>query len=247
MSQTAIASPVFWGPPGATATDASLVLWGVGTTRAFRAHWMLAEMRLPYISHRIQSRTGETMTAEYLKLNPRHKIPTLQHGTLCMGESAAIVQYLCERFQTPADFYAPTDPAARAKINEWCYFVMNELDGHTLYVIRRHVGLKHIYGEAPEAVASAKIYFREQIQALESKFPTAGNYLFGEHLSIADMLLATCLDWAVGVDIPLPDPVMAYRERVNRRPAYGVACYRNDPATVPPPEAVLCAVTTRNS
>lgn len=93
MSQVATASPVWWGTPEISAKDASLVLWGVGTTRAFRAHWMLAEMGLPYISHRIQSRTGETMSAEYLKLNPRHKIPTLQHGTLCMGESAAIVQY----------------------------------------------------------------------------------------------------------------------------------------------------------
>jgi glutathione S-transferase len=246
VSQIATASPVWWGPLGTTAEDDSLVLWGVGTTRAFRAHWMLAEMRLPYLSHRIQSRTGETMTTDYLKLNPRHKIPTLQHGTLCMGESAAIVHYLCERFETPADFYAPSDPAQRAKVNEWCYFVMNELDGHTLYVIRRHVGLKHIYGEAPDAVASAKTYFREQIQALEPKFVAARHYLFGENLSIADMLLATCLDWAMGVGIPLPDPVMAYRERITRRPAYGVARYRNDPATVPPPEA-LCAAAIRNT
>ena len=239
MSQIATASPVWWGPPGTTPKDASLVLWGVGTARAFRVHWMLAELGLPYTSHRIQSRTGETMTGEYLKLNPRHKIPTLQHGTLCMGESAAIVHYLGERFETPADFYAPADPAARAKINEWCYFVMNELDGHTLYIIRRHVGLKHIYGEAPEAVASAKIYFREQIQALEPKFGAAGSYLFGEHLSIADILLMTCLDWAVGVEIPLPESVAAYRELVSRRPAYGVAERRNDPTIAPPPEALL--------
>src|ERR1700733_10661306 len=122
----ATVSSAFWGPPGAAATDASLVLWGVGTARALRVHWMLAELGLPYISHRIQSRTGETMTDEYLKLNPRHKIPTLQHGTLCMGESAAIVHYLGERFETPAGFYAPAEPEARAKINEWCYFVMNE-------------------------------------------------------------------------------------------------------------------------
>jgi glutathione S-transferase len=242
VSQVATASPVWWGTPEISAKDASLVLWGVGTTRAFRAHWMLAEMGLPYISHRIQSRTGETMSAEYLKLNPRHKIPTLQHGTLCMGESAAIVQYLSERFETPADFYTPADPAARAKIYEWCYFVMNELDGHTLYVIRRHVGLKHIYGEAPEAVESAKIYFREQIEALEPKFRGAGEYLFGARLSLADILLTTCLDWAVGVDIPLPGSVSAYRERVTSRPAYGVARYRNDPATIPPPEALLCDV-----
>lgn len=245
MSQIVTASPVWWGPPGTTPTDASLVLWGVGTARAFRVHWMLAELGLPYISHRIQSRTGETMTDEYLKLNPRHKIPTLQHGALCMGESAAIVHYLSERFDTPADFYAPADPTARAKINEWCYFVMSELDGHTLYIIRRHVGLKHIYGEAPEAVVSAKIYFREQIQALEPKFGAAGSYLFGEHLSIADILLTTCLDWAAGADIPLPESVAAYRELVSRRPAYGVARDRNDPAVAPPPEALLSDTAAR--
>jgi len=205
---------------------------------------MLAELGLPYISHRIQSRTGETMTSEYLKLNPRHKIPTLQHGSLCMTESAAIVQYLSERFETPAAFYAPTDPAARAKIFEWCYFVMNELDGHTLYVIRRHVGLKHIYGEAPEAVASAKIYFREQIEALEPTFRATERYLFGDHPSIADLLLTTCLDWAFSVEIALPASVMAYRELMSRRPAYATAQLRNDPTIAPPPGALLAADTT---
>lgn len=247
MSQIVTASPVWWGPSGSTPHDASLVLWGVGTARVFRVHWMLAELGLPYISHRIQSRTGETMTDDYLKLNPRHKIPTLQHGALCMGESAAIIHYLCERFECPADFYAPTDPASRAKINEWCYFVMNELDGHTLYVIRRHVGLKHIYGEAPEAVESAKIYFREQIQALEPRFRSAGRYLFGERLSTADVLLTTCLDWAVNVGITLPDSVAAYLEQITRRPAYVVARYRNDPTAVPPPEALLCDIPARES
>jgi glutathione S-transferase len=245
VSHTVKANPVWWGQPGTAPTDASLVLWGVGTARAFRVHWMLAELGLPYISHRIQSRTGETMTDQYLKLNPRHKIPTLQHGTLCMGESAAIVHYLSERFETPADFYAPADPAARAKIHEWCYFVMNELDGHTLYVIRRHVGLKHIYGEAPEAVASAKTYFREQIDALEPSFSAAGSYLFGAQLSIADILLTTCLDWAVGVDIPLPESFAAYLELVSRRAAYGVARDRNDPTFAPPPEALLFDLPAR--
>jgi glutathione S-transferase len=241
----ATVSSAFWGPPGTTQTDASLALWGVGTSRALRVHWMLAELELPYISHRIQSRTGETMTDEYLKLNPRHKIPTLQHGSLCMGESAAIIQYLSERFETSADFYAPTEPAARAKIHEWCYFVINELDGHTLYIIRRHLGLKHIYGEAPEAVASARVYFREQIEAVEPMFRATDHFLFGESLSVADILLVTCLDWAVNVEIALPDSVLAYRERASHRPAYRTAKYRNDPGLAPPPEALVTNIPVR--
>ncbi len=93
MSQTADGSTVLCGPFGTTQADVSLALWGIGSARAFRVHWMLAEFGLPYLSHRIQSRTGETTTPSYLKLNPRHKIPLLRHGSLLVAESAAIIQY----------------------------------------------------------------------------------------------------------------------------------------------------------
>lgn len=239
MTHIANGKAVLWGLPVARQAEVSLALWGIGSTRALRVHWMLAELGLPYISHRIQSGTDETLTPAYLKINPRHKIPTLRHGPLLMTESAAIVQYLSERFETPVGFFAPTDPAQRAKVYEWCYFVMNELDGHTLYVIRRHVGLSHIYGEAPLAVESAKSYFRQQIEALEPSFKLTEAYLFGEEFSVADVLLTTCLDWARDVGIELPASVAGYLERVASRPAYREARRRNDPAFAPPLEARL--------
>lgn len=233
MSLSIDGSTVTWAPPGCTQPDAPLVLWGIGTARTFRAHWMLAELGLGYVSRRIQSRTGETMEPAFLKLNPRHKIPLLQHGDLVVVESAAIIQYLSERFAAPPTIFAPTDAAARARLAEWCYFIMSELDGHTLYVIRRHVGLKHLYGEAPTAVEAARLYFREQLGALEDRFGGIGDYLFGAQLSIADILLTSCLDWAVGYDIALPEPMLAYRARVTDRPAYREARRRNDPGIEP--------------
>ena len=241
MSQAIDGSTVFWGPVGMTPKDVSLALWGIGTARAFRVHWMLAEFSLPYFSHRIQSRTGETMTPEYRKLNPRRKIPLLRHRSRLIAESAAIVQYLSETFEAPRGFYAPRDPGERACVFQWCYFIMTELDGHTLYVIRRHEGLSHIYGEAPTAVESAKIYFREQIEAVAPAIGAATDYLFGTGLSVADILLTSCLDWALSVGIPLPDSVTAYRRRTTGRPAYLEARRRNDPAIVPPPEARVAA------
>jgi glutathione S-transferase len=230
MSLTIDGSTVTWEPPGCIHPETPLVLWGIGTSRTFRAHWMLAELGLPYVSRRIQSRTGETMAPEYLKLHPRHKIPLLQHGDLVMSESAAIIQYLSERFDPPPTVFVPKDAAVRAKLAEWCYFIMTELDGHTLYVIRRHVGLKHLYGEAPVAVEAAREYFQEQLGALENQFSATDAYLFGDRLSVADILLTSCLDWAVGYDIALPASMLAYRDRVTTRPAYHVAKRRNDPA-----------------
>ena len=39
-----------------------LTVWGVGTPRTMRVHWMLLELGLDYECHPIQSRTGETLT-----------------------------------------------------------------------------------------------------------------------------------------------------------------------------------------
>ena len=69
----------------------NLVLWGVGTSRTVRAHWAMHELGLAYETRPIGPRTGETKTAEYTALNPRQKIPLLQDGDFCIGESAAIV------------------------------------------------------------------------------------------------------------------------------------------------------------
>jgi glutathione S-transferase len=59
---------------------------------------MLLELGLDYESYPIQSRAGETLAAEFMRLNPRHKIPVLRHDEFLLTESAAIVQYLSETF-----------------------------------------------------------------------------------------------------------------------------------------------------
>src|SRR5512141_2577802 len=78
----------------AETTNGARVLWGAGSSRTMRAHWMLSELELPYESRPIGSRTGETQTPEYTGLNPSQKMPTLQDGDFVLSESAAIVNYL---------------------------------------------------------------------------------------------------------------------------------------------------------
>jgi glutathione S-transferase len=204
-----------------------LTVWGVGTSRTMRAHWMLLELGLEYECHPIQSRTGETLTDEFKRLNPRHKIPVLRHGSLVVTESAAIIQYLSETFPHATEVYVPGDAVSRARLNEWCYFIMSELDAGSLYVVRRHDGLKQIYGEAPAAVESAKSYFLHNIDAMAARIGGDNTYLFGEQLSVADILLMTCLDWAASCGIPLPETVSHYQQRVALRPAYQAALKKN--------------------
>ncbi|MGA8060475.1 MAG: glutathione S-transferase family protein [Candidatus Binataceae bacterium] len=204
-----------------------LTLWGTGTGRTMRAHWMLLELGLEYEFHPIQARTGETQTEEFRRLNPRHKIPVLRHGQFVLTESAAIIQYLSETFGISKELHVPTDATSRATLNEWCYFIISELDAGSLYVMRRHDNLKHIYGEAPAAIEAAEKYFLHNLEAMAARVESGGPYLLGDRFSAADILLMTCLDWAVSSEIALPDPFSHYRQRVAQRPAYRAALRRN--------------------
>lgn len=205
-----------------------VILWGVGTSRTMRAHWMLLELGVDYRFHPIGPRTGETQNAEFLRLNPRHKIPVLQHGSLVLTESAAIIEYLSETFPN-SQIYRPSDPESFAALSEWCYFIMSELDAASLYMVRRHLDLKGIYGEAPVAVEAAKTYFSHNLEAMAPRIGITSSYLLGGKLSTADILLMTCLEWALAEKLTLPDSVMKYRGRVASRFAYQAALARNFP------------------
>ena len=194
------------------------VLWGVGSARALRVHWALIELGLEYRSERIQSRSGETETPAYRRLNPRGKIPVLEDGGLVLSESAAIVTYLAETYGSGR--LIPVEGAKRAKYFEWISFISMEIDATTLYVLRRHEALTHIYGEAPAANAAARGYFDRMITAAAREIEDGRTYLLGAEFSGADILMTTCLDWALAYDVPLPDPWPAYRERTVARPAH---------------------------
>ncbi len=205
-----------------------LILFGIGTSRTIRAHWALLELGLDYETRPVQSRTGETLTDDFRRLNPRHKIPVLRHKSFVLTESSAIVQYLFETFADPKDFHVPADAQARATLNEWGSFIMTELDAGSLYVVRRHDGLPAVYGEAPTAVESAKNYFSHNLEAMAPRIVRTP-YLCGEKLSSADILLTTCLEWAVITNIGLPPEIDAYRLRLTQRPAFRAALKKNFP------------------
>ena len=207
-------------------SSSDLTLWGAGTVRQLRAHWMLMEMALEYEFVPVYPRSAEIAAAEFLQRNPRRKVPVLRHGALLFTESAAIVQYLSEAFKAPDGVYVPSDAAGRARVNEWCFFAMTELDAHSLYVIRKHVDLKAIYGDAPAAVQASRAYFMDQIGAMAPRIGLDTPFLLGDRLSAADIVLTSCLDWAVSIDIQLPESVAAYHARLLERPAYKAARQR---------------------
>ena len=118
-----------------------LLVWGVGTSRTLRVHWLLAELELAYTTKPIGPRTGETKSTQYTALNPKQKIPLLIHGDLVLSESFAIMKHLRRSFDVLAyDQYQLTEEGL-CRYDEIAAFCLMELDATSLYVIRRHEGL----------------------------------------------------------------------------------------------------------
>lgn len=210
-----------------TAEKPHLILWGAGTPRTLRAHWILHELGLAYERRPIGSRTGETQTPQFTELNPREKIPVLQDGDLTLAESAAIVTYLAEKYGRPTGLIPPAGSPERAAYYEWCFFTMMELDAHTLYVIRRHSALQELYGEAPNAVRAAREGFQKQVRVADQRLALQGPFILGNTFTGADILLTTCLTWADRFELPLAEGLREYMRRTTSREAYRLALVAN--------------------
>ena len=204
-----------------------MILWGATTSRTMRAHWALAELGLTYERRPIEPRTGDTKTPEFTALTARQKIPLLQDGELILTESAAIVTYLSDRYATAETALVPHAAAERAVCLEWLFFVISELDATSLYVMRRHLDLKHIYGEAPAANQAAAAYFTAQMRSVDRALSDGGEFIAGARFSAADIVLSTCLSWAERYGVPISDRAAAYHARLTARPAFALATERN--------------------
>ena len=204
------------------------ILWGVGTPRTMRPHWALHELSLPYECEAISARGGKTKTESFSVLNTRQKIPVLQDGDFTIAESAAIISYLADAYGGDAVRLIPAGRRERAQWLEWSIFICMELDATGLYVIRRHVGLPDIYGEAPAAVEAAKSYFAKQLGSVEQTLNDRRCCLMGDQFTTADILLATCLTWALRFHVPIDENSRAYLDRITAREAYQKALVANE-------------------
>ena len=78
--------------------------WGSGSPFAWRVMLTLEVKGLPYESKLLEFSKGENKSPEYLKLNPRGKVPTLKDGDFVINESLAIMSYLDRKHPEPPLF-----------------------------------------------------------------------------------------------------------------------------------------------
>src|SRR6476646_11145065 len=102
-----------------------LQLYWNSRSRAMRCLWMLEEMGKPYQLIEKSTRPDDLQNAEYLRLNPNARIPTLVDGDLVLWESLAINLYLAQRYEGPMHWSGPEVLGLAA---QWSFWAMLETE-----------------------------------------------------------------------------------------------------------------------
>jgi len=190
-------------------------LYEFAPTRSIRVRWTLQEMDVPFDAVTVNLAANEHHSAEFLKINPAGKLPALVDGDFVLTESIAIVLYLAEKY--PAKKLMPTDLHERAQLYRWLLFTTTELE-QPLWRIARHSNIYPVDKRLPAEIELARGDFLPMAQVVEDHL-RGREFLVGDHVTVADFVLAYTLDWAKLVKLLDGFPVLdAYVERMYARP-----------------------------
>lgn len=196
-----------------------LTVYGCGNTRSSRVLWALEEVGAEYEYVAVDLRAGAGWKPEYLALNPGGKVPTLVDGEMILTESAAICTYIGDRY--PASrLTPPVGSPERAYYDQWCYFVLSELE-QPLWTMAKHIFALPERRRIPAILDTARWEFAVAAKVLATGLGRR-EFIVGDHFTAADILIAHTLTWALAFKLPLEhDRLATYAERLLARPAWG--------------------------
>ena len=168
---------------------------------------------------RVDVRGGEQLQPEYLKLNPKGRVPVLITPEGPLTETGAILEYIGE---TALPQLVPLDPLARAKMREVMYYLASTMHVNHAHMRRAYrwadqqSSFDDMAAKVPETMAASAAYVNDLIE---------GPFLFGEDPTLADFYLYSVARWLRddGVDPAQFPKVVALDEAMRARPSVAKA------------------------
>jgi glutathione S-transferase len=196
-----------------------LTLYYFPQTRATRPRWLLEELGVPYELKRVNLAAGEHKKPEYLKINPNGAVPALVDDGLALFESAAICQYLADKFPEKK-MAPPVGTPARGLYYQWMHYAMAGLEPPALAIFL-HTRMRPEADRIPRVVEEAKPQMTAAISVVERALGSRP-FLLGDDFTAADVMVGSVLGWAaalrlVGDEFPT---TKAYVNRLRERPAF---------------------------
>ncbi|ATX82258.1 RNA polymerase-associated protein [Mariprofundus ferrinatatus] len=169
-----------------------------------RTRIVLAEKELPVDTEELES---ENLPAEFLRINPYGKLPTVIDRDIVFFESSVVNEYLDERYPHPP--LKPGSPAERAQMR--------------LAVLQLERELYVLYEECQNGRKK-----KDAVKKMEAYFDSLNTYLgrteyfIGEQYTLADVTLAPIL-WrlpSIGIDTAKWNNLEGYMDRLFERSAF---------------------------
>ena len=195
-----------------------LKLYGNSLSRAMRCMWMLEEMGLPYELIKKTTRPEDLQSAEYLRLNPNARIPTLVDGSVVIWESMAINLYLAQKYDGPLHI---TKPEVLGVAAQWSFWAMLETEALLLELLMHRAMLPE-FGRDPSYAERDELLLQRPLRVLDDALSARG-YLAADDFTVADLNVASILAWGKmsRLDLSGFSHVAKWLDASLRRPAYG--------------------------
>lgn len=187
---------------------------------ALASHIALEEAGADYESVQLDFRASEQRKPEYLKINPKGRVPALATDRGVLTETPAILAFVAQSF--PKARLAPLDdPFAFGKLQAFNSYLCA-----TVHVAHAHRirGYRWVDADDEAALAAMKRKVPQSVgecfELIENEM-FAGPWVMGQDYTIADPYLFTVSSWleADGVDPARFPKVRDHRQRMAERPA----------------------------
>ena len=195
-----------------------LKLYYAPGTCALASHITLAESGADYTTERIDFKTNQQNSLEYLAINPKGRVPTLVTDRGILTETQAMLAFIAQSF--PKAKLAPFDDAyAFAQAQSFNSYLCS-----TVHINHAHKMRGPRWATEESSFADMKRKIPQTMAAcfgLIERDMLRGPWVMGETYTICDPYLFTLSGWLEGdgVDISTLPKVADHRKRMADRPA----------------------------
>ena len=206
-----------------------VTIYGVLRSRATRPIWLLEEMGQAYThvpviqSYRLADPRAagaplNTLSPEFVAINPQSQIPAMKDGDLVLTESMAIALYLARKYGGPL---APATVAEEGEAAQWGFFAITGIEGKAIDILYTYVGKEQDSPEGQAKIAAAVEALGRPLARLNLHLQSH-DYLMGGRFTVADILVAECVRY-IQPHAPLMaahPAIDAWIKRCQARPAF---------------------------
>jgi glutathione S-transferase len=195
-----------------------LTLYHSPQSRSIRPRWLLEELGVPFEVKLVSLTDNDQKKPEYLKLNPNGAVPTLVDGDLVLWESAAICQYLADKYPEKR-LAPPVGTPERGKYYQWIQYAMSGIEPPAVTIFMHTMRLPETE-RVPALVDVAKTQLGGVIKIVDDAL-AGREWMLGSQFTAADVMVGSTLVWCqmMGMIGDRDANVQGYLARCGARPA----------------------------